>query len=286
MLARFPLFRRKLHLIWRALVAAHDDGCFGIAKAAAFSALMSFFPVLTSVTAILVQANAESVSRVLSQFLFDVVPPGTEELVEYQFKIRDSQPVYLLLAATMLSVWPASGLMDSLMEGFQAAYRARGERHFLKQRGVAILLVFVAALPAIGASALVLFGDRTENAVLGWLGMVDPNGQLVGLFKWAGKLVRFGVAMSSVAFVTSALYYFGPSRPQKWRAVWPGAVMATLFWLLTTLIFAWYVRNLANYNLLYGSIGGVIALLVWMYLLAAIVLVGCEYNAEKERMKA
>jgi membrane protein len=67
--------------------------------------------------------------------------------------------------------------------------------------------------------------------------------------------------------------------------VWPGAFMATFFWLLTTLVFAWYVRNLANYNLLYGSIGGVIALLVWMYLLAVILLVGCAYNAEKERMK-
>lgn len=274
-----------LSLVRRAFLAAYSDGCFGIAKAAAYSALLSFFPVLTSVTAILVQANAESVSRVLSQFLFDVVPPGTEELVEYQFKIRGSQPVSLLVVATMLSLWAASGLMASLMEGFQAAYRTPSERHFLKQRGVAILLVLVAALPAIGASALVLFGDRTEKTVMGGLGLLDPSGQLIGILAWVGRFIRFAVAMGAVAFVNAALYYIGPSRRQKWRSVWPGAIMATFFWLLATLAFAWYVRNLANYNLLYGSIGGVIALLVWMYLLAVIALVGCEYNAEQERMK-
>ena len=275
----------SFRLVRRAFIAAYEDGCFGIAKAAAYSALLSFFPVLTSVTAILVQANAESVSRVLSQFLFEVVPPGTEELVEYQFKIRGAQPGSLLVVATLLSVWAASGLMASLMEGFQAAYRIPSGRHFLKGRGVAILLVFVAALPAIGASALVLFGDRTERAVMGSLGLLDSRGQLIGLLAWIGRLVRYGVAFGAVAFVTAATYYIGPSRPQKWRLVWPGAIMATFFWLLTTLAFAWYVRNLANYNLLYGSIGGVIALLVWMYLLAVIALVGCEYNAEQERMK-
>ncbi len=276
----------KLSLVRRAFIAAYKDGCFGIAKAAAYSALLSFFPVLASVTAILVQANAESVSRVLSQFLFEVVPPGTEELVEYQFKIRGAQPVSLLVGATLLSVWAASGLMASLMEGFQAAYRVPHGRNFLKQRGVAILLVFVAALPAIGASALVLFGDRTEKTVLAGMGLLDPSLQFIGLLAWVGRLIRYAVALSAVALVTAGLYYIGPSRPRKRRSVWPGAIMATFFWLLATLAFTWYVRHLANYNLLYGSIGGVIALLVWMYLLAVIVLVGCEYNAEQERMKA
>jgi membrane protein len=275
----------KLSLVRRAVFAAYKDNCFGIAKGAAYSALLSFFPVLTSVTAILVQANAESVSRVLSQFLFEVVPPGAEELVEYQFKIRGAQPVSLLVVATLLSIWAASGLMASLMEGFQAAYRSPSKRHFLKQRGVAILLVLVAALPAVGASALVLFGDRSEKAVLEAAGLLDPSMQLSGLLAWVGRLIRYAVALSAVVLVTGALYYIGPSRPQKWRAVWPGAIMATFFWLLATLAFAWYVRNLGNYNVLYGSIGGVIALLVWMYLLAVIALVGCEYNAEQERMR-
>jgi membrane protein len=80
------------------------------------------------------------------------------------------------------------------------------------------------------------------------------------------------------------LYYFRPNRAMKLRTVWPGAFLATALWLLATLGFAWYVRNIANYNVLYGSIGAVIVLLIWMYLLAAITLFGCEFNAERERL--
>ena len=78
----------------------------------------------------------------------------------------------------------------------------------------------------------------------------------------------------------------GPNRPNKLRYVWPGALMATTLWWGATAVFAWYVRNIANYNVLYGSIGAVVALLVWMYLLSVIALICCEYNAERERMLA
>jgi membrane protein len=83
--------------------------------------------------------------------------------------------------------------------------------------------------------------------------------------------------------VSASLYYFGPYRQQRLRYVWPGAILATLLWLLATSGFAWYARNIANYNVMYGSVGAGIALLVWMYLLAIIALIGCEFNAEYER---
>jgi membrane protein len=65
--------------------------------------------------------------------------------------------------------------------------------------------------------------------------------------------------------------------------VWPGAILATVLWMLATSGFAWYVRNIAKYNAMYGSIGAGIALLVWLYLISAIALIGCEFNAEYER---
>src|SRR5689334_14330439 len=79
--------RTVLWLLRRSLVAAFDDGCFSIAKGAAYSALLSFFPVLTSAATILVQTRAEFVSRTLEDFLSEVVPPGTEDLVMRQFRV-------------------------------------------------------------------------------------------------------------------------------------------------------------------------------------------------------
>jgi membrane protein len=281
------LSRRRVANFWwllkRAFIASYEDGVFGIAKGAAYSALLSFFPVLTAAAAILVQAKAQAVSRVISGFLFEVIPPGTEELVQYSFAVRGQRPIGLLVLATLLSLWASSGLMISLMEGFQAAYKLPSGRPFLKQRGVAILLVLVSAVPVLGASSLILFGTSIERMLLSAISREDI---LRGWVLLIGQVLRYALALGGIVVVTGLLFYLGPNRKQRWNMVWPGAIVATFLWLITTLGFAWYVRNIANYNVMYGSIGAVIAMLVWMYLLAAIALVGCEYNAEREKLIA
>jgi membrane protein len=275
---------RYLGLFRRACVAAYEDNCFGIAKGAAYSALLAFFPMTATIAAILVQANAESVSRVLSHFLFQVVPPGSENLVEYQFAVKGQRPVWLLVGATLLSLWAASGSMISLMEGFQAAYRLPAGRPFVRQRLVAFLMVITLALPAVGASAMILFGSRIERSVYNKLGVASEGEEIKVWIPVVGTVSRYVVAVGAVILVTGLLYYFGPNRRKRLSRVWPGAFLATVFWVLATNVFGWYVRNIANYNVMYGSIGAVIALLVWMYLLALVALLGCEYNAERDRM--
>ena len=106
------------------------------------------------------------------------------------------------------------------------------------------------------------------------------------LLSLLGQALRYGIALAAIVLGVSLLYYFGPNQARRLRNVWPGAILATALWWATTAGFGWYVRNIANYNVMYGSIGAVIAMLVWMYLLAAIALVGCEYNAEREKLIA
>src|SRR5208337_4032743 len=122
----------------QACVAAYEDNCFGIAKGAAYSSLLAFFPVLASIAAILARVNAASVARVISRILFQVVPPGSEDLVRNQFVDRGAREPWFIVGAVLLASWAASGAMVSLMEGFQAAYRLPSGRPFLKQRSIAI----------------------------------------------------------------------------------------------------------------------------------------------------
>lgn len=272
-------------LLKRALIATYEDGGIGIAKSAAYSALLSFIPVLTVIAAILVQLNGERVSRVISRFLTVVVPPGSEGLIDYSFSLRGERPSNLLVVATLVSLWAASGLTSALMEGFQAAYHLPSGRPLLKQRGVAIFLVVIAAAPVLAASSLILVGDRAERYVLGAIGVIDSGDQLRGWVLWLGTMGRYAVAFGAIVLSSASLFYFGPNRRQKWRHVWPGAFLATTAWLLATIVFTWYVRNIANYNLVYGSLGAVIALLVWLFVLSIIVLIGCEFNAEHERLE-
>ena len=277
---------QRIGLVFRrAFVTAYENNCFGLAKGAAYSALLAFFPVLTTLTAILVQANALSVSRMLSSLIFEVVPPGTEEIVLYNFTERGQRPVSLLIIATLLALWAASGVMASLMQGFQAAYRIEQGRPFLKQRAMAILLVIFVAVPIVAASGLIVFGAKAERLVFTAVGLLQEEQQLRGWVSFLGQLLRYAVALGAIVFSTVLLYYMGPNRRNKLRNVLPGAAVATALWWAATTFFGWYVRNIANYNVLYGSIGAVVALLVWMYLLSVIALYGCEYNAERDRMR-
>jgi membrane protein len=269
-----------------AAVGAYRNNCFGIAKGAAYSALLSFFPVLTTAATLLVHARANEVARTIASFLYEVVPPGTEDVVRQLFVGYGERPASLLVIAVMLAVWAASGAVISLMEGFRAIYSIPSGRSFLRERGMAILLVFVSVLPVWGASALIVLGTRTERNLVYWLGVVPAGADLTGWLSLIGQTLRYGVAFGSFVLVTALVYYFGPNRKQTFHRVFPGALLATLLWLLATMAFGWWVRHVSNYNVLYGSVGAGLALLVWMYVLAVITLFGCEFNAVRERFLA
>ncbi len=282
-------FARSWWLLRRAFVASYEDNCFSIAKGAAYSSLLSLFPVLTTLTAILLEVNAQSLVHIIATFARQVVPPGAEELVLSRLRERGVRPISVPIAAVLVSLWAGSGAMITLMEGFQAAYRIPSGRPFLKQRAMAIFLVLIAALPSVAASSLILFGNRIELAIVHWLGVSELSAPV----ELAWKVARYAVAFCTITLVTGLLYYFGPNyRPEPSRLrratqsrflrVWPGAFLATILWFLATIGFAAYVHR-ANYNLFYGSLGTVIVLLIWLYLISCIALLGCEYNAERER---
>ena len=271
-------------LFRQAGLAAFEDNCFGIAKGAAYSSLLAFFPVLASLAAILASVNASAVERVFSRLLFQVIPPGTEDLVRSQFTVRNQRSGWLILLATLLSIWAASGAMMTLMEGFQAAYRLPSGRPFLKQRSVAIL----AGVHRGGAGGGLVGTHRLRRAHR----TMDAGGAGPGAGRrlahlrdpdlWLAAL-RGGAGGNGACHGVDVLH-----RPQPDDAV-PAAYGPAQFWrrycgCWLHRCLALYVRHIARYNVLYGSIGAVIALLVWMYLLAVIALFGCEYNAVRERL--
>lgn len=275
-----------LWLLRRSVFAAFDDGCLAIAKGVAYSALLSFFPVLTSAATILVETRAAFVSRTLEDVLSQIVPPGTEDLVVQQFRVSGARPVSVLIVAGIISIWAASGIIKSLMDGFQAIYRIPRSRGFLQTQGVAIALVLLSAAPLVCATVLIVFGAQVESTVLHWLKLDPLLTELSGLARAISRGARYLVAFLTTVSVTCLLYFFAPFRSQRWRYVWRGAVLATILWMLATAGFGWYVRHIAHYNVMYGSVGAGIALLVWMYLISVIALIGCEFNAEYERASA
>jgi len=270
-------------LLGSAAKGVYLNGALGTAKAVAYSAVLAFFPVLTTLAAILVQAEAQAVSRTIVRLLYDVVPPGTDEVVQTLFVVHGQKPKWLLVGAIVLAAWAASGAVMSLIEGFRAVYGVAQGRPFVRERLIAIGLVFTSALPVIAASVLIVFGRRLERDVVTRIGLTHDGADLTGWILLGGQALRFLIAVGAIVVASAVLYYAGPNRKQSFRQVLPGALLATILWLLTTLGFGWYVSHVSNYNVLYGSVGAGLALLVWMYLLAVILLFGCEFNAERER---
>jgi membrane protein len=280
------IWRNLPFLLRRTVVSSANDGAFSIAKGAAYSSLLSFFPILTSAAAILVEVRAGFVATQMATFLSEVLPPGTDQAVLMQFRAHGGKPIWLLIIALVIATWAASSVIKSLIDGFHAAYRVPINRGFFHQTGVAMLLVLAAAVPFVLASVLLLFGMQVEDEVLQWF-KVDPLlNPLAVLWELLSRIARYVIAILAIVGLTTILYYFAPYRKQRLIRVIPGAIVATILWTASTLGFGWYVRNVSNYNVLYGSIGTGIALLVWMYLLCATAIVGCEFNAEYERMLA
>jgi membrane protein len=273
-----------LRVYRRTAVNLFNHRGLGTAKAAAYSALLSFFPVLATGAAILARTNADFVSRTISGFLFEVAPPGTEQILRNQFVAQGERPLSLLWGAGIFSVWAASGVVRSLIDGYNAAYHIHAGRSVPRSLALSMTLVILSTIPMLAACGLLLFGGYVDRlAARAFVAEPMLNTAASG---WAelSRLARYIVAFGAAVAVNMLLYYFGPIRRQRWSLVWRGAMHATVLWMAATAGFGWYVTNLANYNALYQGVAASITLLVWMYIMSLVTLFGCELNAEYERL--
>jgi membrane protein len=271
---------RNLRLLKFAAVGLYRNNAFETAKGVAYSSLLSFFPVITTVAALLVQTRAEETAETISSFLYQVAPPGTERVIVRLFVVSGQRPAYLLVTAVLLAAWAASGAIMSLMHGFRTTYHIPEGRSFLKERGMALLLVFLVTVPLWAATALIVFGAQAERLLFAHQQIRD---EVSGWASFAGQLLHYAIALAALVIANTVIYYLGPNRKQSLRLVMPGAALATVLSLVATAAVGWYLRHVTNYNVLYGSVGASLALLVWMYVLAVIAFFGCEFNAALER---
>ena len=202
-----------------------------------------------------------------------ILPAGSASAVAY-LKGTVERPVGLLITTSLLTLWTASGVMISWMEGFRNAYDLPKTWGLAKERLVAFSLVILAGVPLLFATVLVAFGSSIETRVLYHIN------HLFGfyvLLLWT--VLRWVIAIMTSVAVIALIYHNAIPRTLHWHSVLPGAMLATGMWFLVTLLFGWYLQHYANYSIIYGQLGAGIALLVWMYMISLVILVGAEFNA-------
>ncbi len=264
-------FSRLLRLaVWRAF--QHD--AFSIAKASAYSSILTFFPALLVVGSVLATwRKGAPFMREISYALSRILPAGSNTAMNF-LRGAAQRPVGLLITASLLTLWTASGVMVSWMEGFRRCYELPKIWGLIKERLISFLLVIFALLPMTFATLLVAFGSKIETDILFYTAReFSPY----ILLMWA--VIRWVIAILTSIAVIALIYHNAVPRTQPWHSVIPGATIATGMWFSTTLLFGWYLRHYADYSIFYGSLGAGIALLVWMYMISLVILVGAEFNA-------
>jgi len=264
-------FLRLLRLaFWRAFV--HD--AFAIAKASAYSSILTFFPVLLILGSGLANwRKGGPYLREISYALGSILPAGGSTALSY-LKGAAQHPVGLLTTTSVITLWTASGVMISWMEGFRRCYELPKTWGLVKERLIAFLLVVFALIPMTFATLLVAVGSKFETRLLPYL---DPDFSVYVLLLWGG--MRWAIATLTSIAVIALIYHNAVPRTQPWHSVIPGALLATVLWFSGTVGFRSYLQHFGNFATIYGSLGVAMALLVWMYLISLVVLVGAEFNA-------
>lgn len=271
----WPVIRRFLVLLRLAFWRAFQHDAFAVAKASAYSSILTFFPALLVLGSVLATSHRTEVYvREISYALGRILPTGASTALGYLKGTSLQRPLSVLISASIITLWTGSGVVISWMEGFRNAYQLPKIWGLVKERMIAFSLVIGAGIPMTFATVLVAFGSRIELRILFALG--HEFGPLI-LLMWT--TIRWLIATLTSIAVIALIYHNAVPRTQPWHSVLPGATLATVLWFLATALFGWYLQSYADYSIIYGSLGAAIALLVWMYMISLIILVCAEFNA-------
>ncbi len=264
-------------IIRRTYDEVGKDRVLAVAAGVTFYGLLALFPAITAFVSLYgIIADRATVAGQLAM-AEGLLPAGALEVLRDQITRiatgNDAKLGVAFLISLGLSAWSANAGVKALFDALNVAYGEDEKRNFLRLNLTTLgftLAILLFAMLALGAIAVV-------PVLLNFLYLGPAAEWLLWLGRWPALIVVLMLGLS-------ALYRFGPSRDNaQWKWVSPGAILASVTWLVGSLAFSWYVATFEDYNKTYGTLGAVIALLMWMWLSATIVLIGAELNSEAER---
>ena len=251
-----------------------------LSAAVAFYSLLAIVPAMVAIVSFYgLLADPSDIDRQVSDWLGSA-PQEVRELIAAQLtSITENAGTAAgigVVIGILAALWSASSGMGHLVEAINIAYDEEETRGWVKRRLLAVLLTLGATIFIVVAVGLIAI----LPAALADTGLGTASRVVVGIVRW---LVLFAGMIAAL----SVLYRYAPDREDpKWRWASPGAIVATIMWLLASVLFSIYTANFAKYNETYGTLGAVVVVMLWLFLTALAVIVGAELNAELERQTA
>ncbi len=269
-----------VELAKRVLAEFSEDEVSDRAAALAYYFLFALFPALLFLTVLLGLLPIPNLMDRLMDYISQTMPGDAASIIEKTLnEIMAGAGGGLLSIGVLGALWAGSNGMASIMSALNVAYDVKETRPWWKAKLLALGLTLGFSLFILSALVLLVFGPKIGETVAGWIG-------LGAVFTLVWYIVSIPIVMVLVATGIGLVYYLAPAVEQRWRWVTPGSAVALVLWLIASSGLRFYVTSFANYNATYGSIGGVILLMLWLYLSGMALLLGAEVNSEIEHAAA
>jgi membrane protein len=256
------------------------DELFDRAAALSYYFVFALFPTLLFLTTLLGMGPGHDLMDQLMALVQDLLPPDAASLLRRTLKeIQRGAGGGLLSVGAATALWGASRGMVSIMTTLNVVYGVTSGRPWWRRQVAAVLLTVVFSVLALGALLSIVFGERVGRAAAAWAG-------LGGAFTTIWSLLQWPLGLLFVLTGIDLVYHLAPAVRQRWYWLTPGSAFAGIAWTVVSLGLRVYVSRFVNYNAMYGSIGGGILLLLWLYLSGMALLIGGEINSVIARAAA
>lgn len=277
MLAYFEKELSWKELATRTVKDSIQDDVAGIAAQLAYYFFLALFPALLFLVALASFFPLYNLTDELMRLVAPVAPEAVVGLLRDQLtSLSNSDDVGLLSIGLLMALWSSSAAMVSIIDAMNRAYDIEDGRPWWKRRIVAIALTIGLALFILTSFGLIVAGPWLADVLGRSFGLAPAFAMAWTILQWP---VVFMLASTGFAFV----YYFAPDAEQEWVWITPGALLATILWLVASLAFRFYVVNFGNYDEAYGTLGAIILTLLWFYITGLAMVIGAELSAEIHR---
>jgi membrane protein len=242
-----------------------------LASQMAFDLVFAFFPFLIFLLTIVgfINVNPKDVLVLLETLMPSELYNSVSTLVLQLLQTRNSN---LLSFSLIFTLYTASRGFRAIMYGLNEAYEEKETRNYIKVIIISIISMIGVSLVIVFLLFFLVFGEMISTALINWVGLDHRIIRYI-------EFIRYPVGLFGMIFIFSALYYYIPCKKIKWFEALPGAIFTSLLWTILSMLFAYYVNNYGNYSAVYGSIGAIIVLMLWLQITSTTILLGGELNA-------
>ena len=255
---------------WKGLI---EGAITTRASSLAFNFFLAFFPSIIVFFTLIPYIPIDGLQETLMDLLSVILPPSTNTITFTTLDdIINNPRGGLLSIGFVLALYFSTNGVNSLIEAFNASFHIRETRPIIKQRILSLGLTLLLSTMLIITIILIIFGKLAVNYLTEY--------ELISLY--AGEFILYGkwfAMLLMLFFGISILFHLGPSSKSEWNLFTPGSIFTTFFIIITSIGFNYYINHFSQYNKVYGSIGTLMIILLWMYFNSIILLTGFELNA-------